>query len=89
MAIEERFINLISSANLQTIKYWVDNDMSLLQNLNEVDKLLILMIRPILNEISIDTDKVMYFLKANRPDIYNIVTRKWIEKQVNELNGKV
>ena len=89
MAIEERIVKLISGANLQTLKHWVDNDLSLLQNLDEGDKIVFNIILPLLREINIDADKVMYFLEKNRPDIYDVVTPEWISKQVRELNGKV
>ncbi len=89
MDIEERIVNLISGANLETLKYWVDNNLSLVQNLDSGERVLFNIIAPILKEIDIDANKVMFLLQKSRPDIYNIVTIDWISKQVAELNGKV
>ena len=89
MAIEERIVNLISDANLELIKHWVKNDISMLQNLNQGDRMAVGLLSPLLKEMSVDVDKVLFFLKEKRPDIYTVVTREWISKQVDELTGKV
>lgn len=89
MSIEERIINLIFDANLETLKHWVDNDISLIQNLDEGDRLIFNLIAPILREMNLNADRIMFFLRKNRPDIYNVVTREWISKQLSELKGKV
>lgn len=89
MAIEERIGSLLATANLNTLKRWVEEDMSMLQNLDAGDKLIFTIIAPLLKEINIDADRVMHYLKQNRPDMYDVVTKEWIEKQVAELNGKV
>ena len=89
MAIEERIVNLLSDANLELIKHWVNNDISMLQNLSPGDKMTFGLISPLLKEMNVDVDKVLFFLKEKRPDIHAVVTREWISKQVNELTGKV
>ena len=89
MAIEERIVNLLSDANLEIIKHWVKNDISMLQNLDAGDRMAFGIISPLLKEIDVNVDKVMFFLKEKRPDIYNVVTKDWISKQVDELKGKV
>ena len=89
MVIEERIVNLLSDANLEVIKHWVKNDISMLQNLDPGDRMAVGLISPLLKEIDVNVDKVMFFLKEKRPDIYNVVTRDWILKQVDELTGKV
>ena len=89
MVVEERIVNLLSDANLELIKNWVDNDISMLQNLNPGDKMAVGFLSPLLKEMDVNVDKVLFFLKEKRPDIYNVVTREWISKQVDELKGKV
>lgn len=89
MAIEEKIASLLATANLNTLKRWVEEDMSMLQNLDPAEKILVELIIPFLKELNIDPDKVMHYLKKNRPDMYDVITREWIEKQVDELNGKV
>ncbi len=89
MSIEERVINLMFDANLETLKHLVDNDISLIQNLDGGDRLMFNLISPILKQIDLNADRVMFFLRKNRPDIYNIITRDWVSKQIDELKGKV
>ena len=89
MVLEERIVNMLSDANLEVIKYWVNNNISMLQNLDAGDRMMVGMLSPLLKEANIDVDKVMFFLKEKRPDIYNVVTREWISKQVDEIKGKV
>ena len=89
MAIEERIVNLLSDANLEVIKYWVNNDISMLQNLGPGDKMAIGFLTPLFREMNVDVDKVLFFLKEKRPDIHAVVTREWISKQDDELTGKV
>ena len=76
-------------ADLKTLKHWVENDMSMIQNLGSGDRLMFNIIAPFLEQMDINADKVMFFLKTNRPDIHNIITREWISKQIDELKGKV
>ncbi len=89
MVVEERIVNLLSDANLEVIKHWVNNDISMLQNLDAGDRMAVGILSPILKEMDISIDKVLFFLKEKRPDIYAVVTREWISKQVAELTGKV
>ncbi len=89
MVLEERIVNMLSNANLEVIKHWVSNDISMMQNLDSGDKMMVGMLSPLLKEVDISVDKVMFFLKEKRPDIYSVVTREWISKQVDELKGKV
>ena len=89
MVVEERIVNLLSDANLELIKHWVDNDISMLQNLNPGDKMAVGLLSPLLKEMEVNVDKVLFFLKEKRPDIYSVITREWISKQVDELTGKV
>ncbi len=89
MVVEERIVNLLSDANLELIKHWVDNDISMLQNLNPGDKMAVGFLSPLLKEMDVNVDKVLFFLKEKRPDIHAVVTREWISKQVAELTGKV
>ena len=80
---------MLSDANLEVIKHWVNNDISMMQNLDAGDRMMVGMLSPLLKEANIDVDKVIFFLKEKRPDIYDVVTREWISKQVDEIKGKV
>lgn len=39
--------------------------------------------------IRIDTNNVMDFLIKNRPDLYAIVTREWIQRQVDDFKSEI
>lgn len=89
MAIEERIVNLLADADLNFIKYLVDNKLSLLQNMNAGDRMMVQLLTPVFKNMNIDVDVIMSFLKKNRPDIYSVVTRQWMYSQVEELKGKI
>lgn len=89
MDIEERCVRLIFDANPETVKYWVVNDMSMIQNLEPGDKLIFELLLPLLRKLNMNADKVLFFLKKHNPNIYKVVTKQWISKQIDELNGKV
>lgn len=89
MDIEERCVRLIFDSNPETVRYWVKNNMSMIQNLEPGDKLMFELLLPVLRTLNINTGKILLFLEKHKPDIYKVVTRQWVQQQIDELNGKI
>ncbi len=90
MAFEQIFVSLMATANHEKLKHLVDNNNSLVQyakghpSYSKINSIAC-WILPFINLDSIQVDKVMYFLKTERPDLHIIVNRNWVSAQLGEL----
>lgn len=93
MFSEKDFVNWLSMADKEKLRSMVGNDESLITYAKQFPHVvsMVRLAKPFVKYgmFNLDVNKIMGFLHANRPDVYAIVTRSWVQKQIDEFNSQI
>ena len=93
MFSEADFCGWLVNAKPEILRRMVRNNESIVQYAKQFPRVIgmLRLAKPFVKYdiVTLDADKVMDFFRKNRPDLYVIVTKEWVQRQVDNFKREI